>query len=302
MLSLDDFKKIGLSDKSVFDDFYSRFPPNHSSDLFTTIISWEEYIEYRFVVLENCLFLLSQTKKELQFRVPIGSFQTKLFDQVIALAKKEQASIGFIKSPEKLLISEHYPSLTLVEDRDFFDYVYRASDLATLPGTTYAKIRNRLNKFIKTTPYTTEDITNDNMDEVSEFLHRWCLWKDCASDEVLENERKAIVYSMAHFFELGLSGIALRINGVIEAISVFEQMNKDTAVVHFEKGSPDYDGVYKAINMETAKRLQPKVAFIDREEDLGIPGLRKAKLSYHPHHFIEVYHIASLNDSVPSTG
>lgn len=291
MLSLDDFKKIELRDKSVFDDYYSRYPPIHSSDLFTTIISWEEYIEYRFVVLESCLLLMSQTKNELQFRVPIGSFQADLFNQVMALAKKEQATIGFIKSSEKSLISQLYPSLNMVEDRNFYDYVYHTSDLATLPGTAYAKIRNRLNKFTKTTPYTTEDITNDNMDEVREFLKRWCLWKDCASDEVLENERKAIVYSMAHFFDLRLSGIALRINGVIEAISVYEQMNTDTAVVHFEKGSPDYDGVYKAINMETAKRLHTKVAFIDREEDLGIPGLRKAKLSYHPHHFVEVYHI-----------
>jgi len=291
VLSLDDFKKIELRDKSVFDDYYSRYPPIHSSDLFTTIISWEEYIEYRFVVLESCLLLMSQTKNELQFRVPIGSFQADLFNQVMALAKKEQATIGFIKSSEKSLISQLYPSLNMVEDRNFYDYVYHTSDLATLPGTAYAKIRNRLNKFTKTTPYTTEDITNDNMDEVREFLKRWCLWKDCASDEVLENERKAIVYSMAHFFDLRLSGIALRINGVIEAISVYEQMNTDTAVVHFEKGSPDYDGVYKAINMETAKRLHTKVAFIDREEDLGIPGLRKAKLSYHPHHFVEVYHI-----------
>lgn len=291
MLSLGDFTKIELRDKSVFDDFYSRFPPIHSSDLFTTIISWEAYIEYRFVVLDRCLLLMSQTKNELQLRVPIGSFQAELFHQVISLAKKEQASIGFIKTPEKILLSQQFPSLTIVEDREYYDYVYRASDLTQLPGTSYAKIRNRLNKFTKTTPYTIEDISNDNMDEVHEFLKRWCLWKDCASDEVLENERKAIVYSIAHFFDLGLSGIALRINGVIEAISVFEQMNADTAVVHFEKGSPDYDGVYKAVNMETAKRLQSKVAFIDREEDLGIPGLRKAKLSYHPHHFVEVYHI-----------
>lgn len=293
MLSLDDFKKISLNDKTVFDQYYARYPPSHSSDLFTTIISWEEYIEYRFALLKQCLVLVSETKNELQFRIPIGSFETDLLNQVLALAKKENATVGFIKAAEKTLLSKQVPSLTFVEDRDFFDYVYRTSDLAELPGTSYAKIRNRLNKFMKTTQYTIEDITKDNMEEVGDFLKRWCLWKDCASDEVLENERKAIVYSMANFFELGLSGIALRINGSIEAISVFEQMNSDTAVVHFEKGSPDYDGVYKAVNMETAERLLNKVAFIDREEDLGIPGLRKAKLSYHPHHFVEVYHIPS---------
>jgi hypothetical protein len=113
----------------------------------------------------------------------------------------------------------------------------------------------------------------------------------------LENERKAILYAMSNFFELGLSGLAIRINEKIEAITVFEKMNSDTAVVHFEKGSPDYDGIYKAINMETAKLLQKKFLFIDREEDMGIPGLRQAKMSYQPHHMIEVFHIKK--ESIP---
>ncbi len=94
------------------------------------------------------------------------------------------------------------------------------------------------------------------MDEVNEFLKRWCLWKDCGSNELLENERKAIVYSMSHFFDLGLYGLALRISGTIQAIAVYEKMNADTVVVHFEKGSPDFDGIYKAINMETAQRVR----------------------------------------------
>ena len=290
VLSLSDFQKVELRDKPLFDDFYSRFPPSHSSDLFTTIISWEEYVEYRYLVHDNCLLLISRSAKELEVRVPIGPFQKEVLEQAVTLARKEHASIGYIKSMEKDLLLRQYPSLTFHEDRDLYDYVYRTSDLATLPGTAYAKIRNRLHKFTNETPYTTEDITDNNMDEVHEFLKRWCLWKDCASDEILEQERKAIVYSMAHYFDLGLSGIVLRIEGTIEAASVFEQMNRDTAVIHFEKGSPDYDGIYKAVNMEAAKRLQTQSQFIDREEDLGVPGLRKAKLSYHPHHFVEVYH------------
>jgi hypothetical protein len=291
VLALGDFRKIELQDKPVFDERYARFPPTHSSDLFTTIISWEEYVEYRYLIKENCLLLLCQRGNDLQLRIPIGSFQPALLEDVMALARKEHAAIGYIKTTEKDALLRQYPSLSFIGDRDLYDYVYQALDLATLPGTAYAKIRNRLHKFTKETLYTIEDITDDNMDEVHEFLKRWCLWKDCASDEVLEQERKAIVFSMAHFFDLGLSGITLRIDGAIEAISVFEQMNANTAVIHFEKGSPDYDGVYKAVNMEAAKRLQPKVSFIDREEDLGIPGLRKAKQSYHPHHFIEVYHV-----------
>ena len=88
------------------------------------------------------------------------------------------------------------------------------------------------------------------------------------------------------------SGIAIRINDAIESIAVFETMNKDTAIVHYEKGSPDYDGIYKAINQETANILQKNYKFINRESDMDIPGLRKAKLSYRPHHMIEVFNIS----------
>jgi len=164
-----------------------------------------------------------------------------------------------------------------------------------LSGSNYSKIRNRLNKFKRNYNYTIEKISEENMAEIGEFLKRWCLWKDCKSDLILENERKAILYSMSRFFELELSGNAIRIDGNIEAISVYEGMNPDTAIVHYEKGSPDYDGIYKAINAETAKILQKDFMYINRESDMGLPGLRKSKQSYRPHHMVEVYHINKQN-------
>jgi hypothetical protein len=291
MQSLDDFKKISIDDKPVFDKHYTRFPPDHSGELFTTMVSWGEYVEYRYTSIENSIIILSKDTDGVVLHHPLGKFNQDLLKQVITLAKRENIIFGFIKKTEKNLLSRSFPSLTFAENRDFFDYVYRASDLAELPGTKYGKIRNRLNKFTKNFAYTIEEISEKNMDEVAEFLKRWCLWKDCGSDELLENERKAIIFSMSHFFALGLMGLALRINGAIQAIAVYEKMNTDTVVVHFEKGSPDFDGIYKAINMETAQKVRHLVPYIDREEDLGISGLRQAKLSYHPDHFIEIYHV-----------
>ena len=255
------------------------------------MLSWREFVEYQYAYVEDAVILMSQEKNEMAFHPPSGKTNQDLLRQVIVLAQKQNASFGFIKKQEKDVIASQFPGLQIVENRDFFDYVYRASDLAELSGTKYAKIRNRLNKFKKSVEYSVEDIKENNIEEVLEFLKRWCLWKDCASDELLENERKAIVFSMAYFFDLGLSGLALRIKDEIEAIAVYEKMNTDTVVVHFEKGSPDYDGIYKAINMETAQRIRHQVPFIDREEDLGISGLRRAKMSYHPDHFVEIFKI-----------
>jgi hypothetical protein len=292
MLSIDDFKKIDFNDKLVFDKHYQQFPPTHSGELFTTMVSWGEYVEYRYVLIDNSIIILTKASNEIIIHPPSGKFNLDLTKQVIRLAIKENMTFGFIKKTEKNHLSTYFPSLTFIEDRDYFDYVYRASDLAELSGTKYGKIRNRLNKFAKNFAYITEEISEKNINEVNEFLRRWCLWKDCGSNELLENERKAIICLMSNYFDFNLMGLALRINGTIQAISVHEKMNAETAVIHFEKGSPDFDGIYKAINMETAQRVRHFVPYINREEDLGIPGLRKAKLSYHPDHFIEIYNIS----------
>jgi len=292
VFSLDDFKKIDLNDKPIFDKHYQQFPPTHSGELFTTMVSWEEYVEYRYVSIDNSIIILAKANNEIIIHPPSGKFNLDLTKQVIRLAIKENMTFGFIKKIEKNLLSTYFPSFTFIEDRDYFDYVYRASDLAELSGTKYGKIRNRLNKFAKNFTYITEEISEKNINEVNEFLKRWCLWKDCGSNELLENERKAIIYLMSNYFDFNLKGLALRISGTIQAIAVYEKMNAETVVIHFEKGSPDFDGIYKAINMETAQRVQHFVPYINREEDLGIPGLRKAKLSYHPDHFIEIYNIS----------
>ena len=293
MLSLDDFKRISLEDKPVFDKHYEKYPPVHSDNLFTTMISWMEYSNYHYVVVDENIVIMTQLNNKIRLRPPSGKQNRELLKQVLSLAVQEgsDAPFGIVNVKMKEWIEKEFPKLKFLEHRDYFDYVYRSSDLANLPGSGYSKIRNRLNKFKKNYEYSTEAISEENMDEVNEFLKRWCLWKDCDSDVVLANEKKAIFYSMAHFFDLGLSGLLIRINGNIEALAVYEKMSPDTAVVHYEKGSPYFDGIYKAINMETAKILQKDFTFINREEDMGIPGLRQAKMSYRPHHMVEVFHV-----------
>lgn len=265
----------------------------HSDNVFTTMISWMEYSNYHYAYLDDNIVIMTKVNNEIQFRPPIGKRNLDMFNQVFKLALKEASSppIVLVDVETKGWLAEKFPKFKLSPDRDYFEYVYLASNLAELPGTAYAKIRNRLNKFKKSYAYTTEAISEHNVDEAREFLRRWCLWKDCGSDPILENERKAIIYSMAHFFELELSGIAIRINEKIESIAVFEKMSPDTALVHYEKGSPDYDGIYKAINSETAKILQKDIKFINRESDMDLPGLRQAKMSYNPHHMVEVFHV-----------
>lgn len=293
MLSIEDFKKITLDDKLLFKNHYSKYPPIHSDNVFTTLVSWMHYSNYKFAYIDDNLFIMSEINNQIQFRPPSGKKRKYLFDQILNLAKKQNSNypIEVIDLETKDWFLKNYPKLEFNSKRDFFDYIYLSSDLSNLLGKEYSKIRNRLNKFKKNFVYSVENITEENISEIQEFLKRWCLWKDCESDLFLKNEKKAIIYSMYHFFELELYGIVIRIKDKIEAISVFEKINPDTALVHYEKGSPDFDGIYKAINQETAKFLEKKFKFINRESDMGIPGLRRAKLSYRPYKFIEVFNI-----------
>jgi hypothetical protein len=252
-----------------------------------------EYSKYKYALVNDNIIIMSNIRNKIQFRPPSGEKRKDLFEQVLNLAKKQDSEFpfGVISIETKEWLSNIYPNLEFIPKREYFDYVYLTSDLAELSGSSYSKIRNRVNKFKRNFTYEVEKITENNMNEVQEFLKRWCLWKDCESDPLLENEKKAILFSMNHYFDLGLSGIAIIIEGKIEAIAVFEAMNNDTAVVHYEKGSPDYDGIYKIVNQETAKILQNDFRFINRESDMDLPGLRRAKMSYRPHHLIEIFNI-----------
>jgi uncharacterized protein len=181
------------------------------------------------------------------------------------------------------------PGLLLVPDLNHFEYVYRAADLAELPGKSYIKIRNQIKKFRKNFLHEIEPITPRNREEVMEFLMKWCEWKGCEDNFVLAHEIDAVFYAIEHFTELPLRGLLIRVDSQIGAISLFERLNTDTALIHFEKGLPDCEGIYKAINANTAEVLAGEVEYINRESDLGVSGLREAKLRYHPHHMIEVY-------------
>ncbi|HSQ89806.1 DUF2156 domain-containing protein [Romboutsia sp.] len=297
MLSIDDFKPLDLEDKPLFDRYYKKFPPFHSDQLFTTMISWNDYAHYHYTLIKNHLIIMTIINNQVQFRNPMGRHDREICYQVLKLAKNVESnySLGFIDHTSKVYLTKNFPKLEFIPQRGYFDYVYLSSELAKLEGEKFRKIRNRLNKFKKKNIYTTEDISKENMEEVRKFLKRWCLWRDCESDKILKNEKKAIIYSMKHFFDLDLSGLVLRVNEKIEAISVYEKMDEETVVIHYEKGSPYYDGIYKAINQEVAERVCTKYRYINRESDMDAPGLRQAKMSYRPHHLVKVFAVNKKN-------
>jgi uncharacterized protein len=297
MIDEQDFKPVTLADRDMFVRQYSRFPPPHSEHLFTSLVSWSAHTPTHYLLEEGELILM-QTKDGLpQFWPPIGEGKDEVMTDVLRLAGKGAGPHPVIGVDEKAKerIERLVPGIAITADRDCFDYVYLADDLASLKGKGYTQHRNHLNRFRKSYEYKIERLCTANIEEVGSFLGRWCRQHGCDVEPMLQAEREAIMFCMAHFFELGLSGIAFRIDGQIQALSVYEPMDKTTAVVHFEKAMPEYEGIYQAINNEAAKILAGDFRFINRESDMGIDGLRQAKQRLHPHHMIGLYYIAREN-------
>ncbi|MDD3070727.1 MAG: phosphatidylglycerol lysyltransferase domain-containing protein, partial [Methanoculleus horonobensis] len=193
-------------------------------------------------------------------------------------------------------LRERYPDLPLHENRDFFDYVYRTEDLAELAGKGYATIRRQVNRFEREYEYVVEKITEENIEEVWEFLVVWCEWRDCDSVPVLAYEKDAILFAVNNFFTIGLEGWIVRIGGTIGAISVVGPVNASMAVVHFEKALPEtYRDIYKVITTGTAAGLSDRYRYVNRECDMGVAGLRESKTRYHPACMVEV-HSATRHD------
>ena len=249
---------------------------------------------YYFASIDGSIVIMTKFEDKPQFRPPLGAPNPELDKQVLKLALNEGTDppLSVIDAEAKERLSMLYPKLNYIPHRDFFDYVYLSQNLVELPGKKYLKIRNLLNRFKKNIEYKIEPITTDNIDEVTGFLMRWCLWKDCDKIPLLKSEKKAVLYCIDHYLDLDLSGLVIRIDDNIEAASIYETLNQDTAVIHFEKAIPDFAGLYQAINQEAAKVLVKAHRFINRESDMGFSGLRLAKQKYQPHHMVEVYHLS----------
>jgi uncharacterized protein len=290
-LTQDDFRPVTLDDRAFFQQHYAHYPQTHSDNTFTNMVCWNHYAHYQYAVIEKNVILASTIDGITRFRPPIGPRNTALLRSLIKLASdvSDAEPIVLIDPDTANWMRDTCAGLNLVPDRNHFEYVYRTSDLADLPGKQYLTIRHHVNKFRKNCLYSLEPITPENREDVKRFLIQWCEWKGCEGDPVLAHEKDATFFAIDHFGELGLSGLIVRVHNTIGAMSLFEPLNNDTALVHFEKGMPDCEGIYKEINAETAAILKKDFAYINRESDLGVAGLREAKMRYHPDHMVEVY-------------
>lgn len=184
----------------------------------------------------------------------------------------------------------NYPEVCAEGDRDGFDYVYNSADLAELKGKKYHSKRNHLNRFYEN-DWSFEPITAANIPDCVSVLDQWLAANSTEPDADKQTEAAVVRESLDNFAALGYTGGLLRVSGEPQAFTFGEKSSEDTFVVHAEKALLNYQGAYTAVNCEFAKTIAGQYRYLNREEDAGSPGLRKAKLSYHPAFMEEKYFV-----------
>ncbi len=295
------FEPVRLEHKNILTDYLNRFPQKIAGYSFASLIAWAETYGFLWAKLhEDCLLLARPyndgEKQRLHLLQPIGAMTNNCLSWLLIEAKKLDyplkilsVSKDFLENNE-LIIKDFY----LEEDRSGANYIYLASDLATLQSAKYGKKRNLISQFLKLYPnWQVVPLHNECCPSCLEILYSTAKADGISTDDPsLKAELVALEFTLKHYQDLDQKGVVIIIDNKPVAFSIFERQNEQTAVVHFEKADRQYKGLYQIINRETSKQIQSlNYTLINREEDVGNEGLRKAKLSYAP---VELYSIFNL--------
>jgi len=282
------FSSPNLKDIEVYKRFFSIDDNKSYENTFVTLFIWDELINYKiyfeddFLILgfyDNCFYL------------PFGNFQ-KGMKALLDYVKEQNITPYFIASDcEKLnkFTKLYENTYTIREVRDNFEYIYLASDLAELKGKKYHSKRNHIKNFKKLYDYSFEELNELNKHEFLNTAIKWYEQSEKNKDTTIE--LKGIQNILDNKDILNVFGGAIRAHGEIVAFSLASKINDETVNIHIEKTLPEFRGAYPVINQEFAKLLSQKFKYINREDDIGIEGLRKAKLSYKPTILLKKYEI-----------
>jgi hypothetical protein len=285
------FKPISIDDRDAITACTcpSRFL--NCDFAFANMCSWRFLYDSEFAIVDGFLLIRftveEKGRKHQVYMFPVGKGDLRHIIGVLeddAHANGHPLWILGVTPDEKNTLDSMFPSeFIYLTDRDYYDYIYLRSDLQQLKGRKYQAKRNHINKFRYKYQYTCLPVTPDLVPMCMELECKWYRDNRTEADaEALEHEHRSMTFALSHFRELNLTGSALCVDGEIIAFTYGSAINRYTFGVHVEKADVRYDGVFSVINLEFVSRLPEQFIYINREEDLGIPGLRQSKLSYQP--------------------
>lgn len=289
---MDDFKPIELGDIAVFKEFLAVDPPRTSELTFTNLFMWRNRYRPAWRAWQDFLLLMLRPDDEAPFGLPpVGKGDKREAIEVLCKDLAKLSSEVKICRAEAEFVRTYVErdKFHSIEDPNNSDYVYLTENLIHLPGNRYHRKKNHLNKFLKTYAFEYRELDADLVTHFLGLQEAWCELRDCAINPGLFQENIAIYEALTNYEVLGFTGGAILIDSKVEAFCFGEPLNPETGVIHIEKANPDIHGLYAAINQRFCMEAFPQLKYINREQDLGLEGLRQAKLSYLPDHMVEKF-------------
>ncbi len=290
-----EFKPIECADQQAMNRFLLRKGNLSAHRNFTTLYMWGKLFDQQWCEQDGWLFIRAGES----FYLPLGEEgKTDLtwpVEQIKAWSDEHGVplTIWGVEAEERQRLEAAFPGKFLYQPmREYADYVYGVEKLSELAGKKLHGKRNHINKFIQLNPdWRFETITAENIDEVYSMNQAWCRRNDCNKNSSLQEEACAVRRCFRHYEELGLLGGLIRDQeGKVVAYSMASPLGTEAVDVHIEKAFAEVAGAYTIINREMVRYLKqklPGLLWINREDDTGDEGLRKAKLSYQPDLLVE---------------
>lgn len=262
------WRPLTLDDKPLIEEAFQADPIPLSDYSFTNLWMWNALRSYQIATIDNFLCIKFNGKGREQFLFPLGKGSR---EPIIERLAKEHTPLRMRAIPE-----HHALPYPLVPEPTRFDYIYAYDALLHLPGNKYQAKRNLIHQFTDSYDFTYAEIDRALIQKIRSMEIKWFF-----KHKEVETEHHAILRLLDAFEHLNTVGGALLVNNEVVAFSFAEYLTEDMLVVHVEKAAKHYKGAYQMINQQLLKHLTP-VPFVNREEDLGLPNLRKIKNSYHP--------------------
>lgn len=295
-----DFKKIEIKDSEKLTPYlykYGALSCQHSMSLFTGLsMKYED----EYAIRDNVLFVHRNKIDNRGYRAYLAPLcEKEEYKKAVAIimddAKEHGCKVAFVTAVKefKSFLEKEYPGKFLFEySREYSEYIYETEKLAVLSGRSLAPKRNRVRAFYSNYEghIDIQNITDDNIKDVVEFQDYWI--KDRLKDEyveMLDRENEAIKFYLTNFDELKFKGIVVYVKGTVVGYAAGCALSDDCIDEVIEKGRKDVVGIYQLLCNEFAILCAKGFKYINREEDLGVEGLRRAKESYRPDILLEKY-------------
>lgn len=288
------FQSINLETMEEYSKYW-KHAAQKSSDYSTgVLLCWERALGYEIAFEEDEGLAWIRGREPFQhYLAPVGRWEHADWEDL--LRARFEGDVAFQLVPEALVgiwREQLGDAAEISENRDSWEYLHSVAELAELSGNKYMRKRNRINQFAKQNPYTYIPITEEHIPRIVAFQQEWCeSYQAFGNAQSIARESEGIVRNiLGNWTRLPqLLGGAIEVLGEIAAYTVAEAVDDDLLMIHFEKASIAYNAAYQVINHDFLRHEGARFKTVNREEDMGDPGLRDAKMSYHPTDFVKKY-------------